>query len=175
MPHPSCQKASKNHLVRDSAEESFGSTDRTGGEQEAPKRRDHPPRRALSLASGQVNGQHPEKKEIHLISLSLQASNQIYITSPRKRRLKPEVLPPRGITIDLSEHQSSSMEGSCLGRERGHALRDHVGVDEVLAFGVLRQEFSRESGLAGAVRPGDDMNGGIHDVVSAGGLEPPTR
>lgn len=60
------------------------------------------------------------------------------------------------MTINLFEHQSARSNRNSAGVKWRKAVSDQVGIDKQWTAAFIRQEFSRESGFASAVRAGND-------------------
>ncbi len=62
----------------------------------------------------QLCARHPKIKNVHLIPALLQPTHDLYVPLPRKRCLKPKILPPARVKLNLLEHQPPSSKSRAL-------------------------------------------------------------
>lgn len=99
-----------------------------------------------------------QKNQVDTVSTSLPARNELGITSSGESRFETEAHTASRITIDFLEHQATRPNRNSAGIKWRKAVSDQVGIDEQWTVGFVRQEFSRESRFARAVRTGNDDN-----------------
>lgn len=99
---------------------------------------------------------------MNLGSLCVDVPDEIQITPSGKRGFKTEIHALGREPLDLLKHQPPRLKRRGLRGKRRKALGYQIRIDEKLAIRISRQEFARESGLAGAIRSGNDVDGRAH-------------
>jgi len=78
---------------------------------------------------------------MHSVTTALESADQVQMCETRKRCLEPEINRSFRKEVNFSKHQSTRTKRYGFRRKGRHLLRDQICVDEILAIGVIRQEF----------------------------------
>src|SRR5947208_16796555 len=92
------------------------------------------------------------------ISVISQPGQQGCLAASREGRLESEVDAGSGQRVDPAQHEPSRLDGQALRVEGREAGGDQVGVDELFAVRIVREEQTGEGALAGPVRTRDDID-----------------
>ncbi len=159
-----CRKEPMNLPAYDSERRSFRLNEQSAGGRRVRAHHGRLRMRAfLTLDSARSTlGTHRKKKCAAWDPLICKSPNQEQMAPPRERRFEAEINASPCEGIDFTEHEPARMKGSGLRRERRYPLCYQVGIDEVPAVRVIRQEFSREGRLARAVWSGNDVKSRTH-------------
>ena len=106
---------------------------------------------------GQFRTGNPQIEQVNAVAALPEIADDAEVGTPGQRGFKREIGTGCRCLVDAFQDEAARTGQGGIGVEWGQAAGDEVGIDEVWAVGVAREEFGGKGGFTRAVGTRDDV------------------